>query len=271
MSYTTPCPRGHTMYHGLPARPYHKAFHAQQAIPYAMPARWHIPCHTIYHATHAIYHAMPARLYHISCHALPGHSMPCQTIPYTMLCPPGHTICHVCQTISYTMSCPPGHTIYHGVPARRYYIAFHAHQAIPYMPYHIPCHACHIPTHAHQAIPRHALPGHAMPRQTIPYTMLCPPGHTICHAMSTKPFHMPFLPGYTIYHVRHHQAIPYTIPYLFPRHACQAIPYTTMILLPTLGNSLYLFNSLAYPMVSFWDWEKKWSKLGKYRPFLDWE
>ena len=130
---------------------------------------------------------LPARPYHILCYT---H----QAIPYTMPCPPGHTICpwghniyhamlarpyhtscyvypgytiyhamssqsipcHARQAIRYTMPCLPGHTIYHAMPASPYHITCHVLQAISYT---MPC------------------------SQTIPYTMSCLPGHTIYHVM----------------------------------------------------------------------------------------
>ena len=46
--------------------------------------------------------------------------------------------------------------------------------------------------------------------------MLCPPGHTICHAMPTRPYHIPC-------HDR--QAIPYTMPCTILCHARQASPF----------------------------------------------
>ena len=104
------------------------------------------------------------------------------------------------------------------------------------------------------------------PRQAIPYTMSCPPGNSIHHAVATRPYHiscrahqaisytrpcnmpcyvsldhtlyhiMSARPNYIPCHARH--AIPYTIvrPYhilcharraiSFPWHARQATPYT---------------------------------------------
>ena len=103
----------------MPARPYHKLWHALQVIPYTMPCP---PGHTFSHV-------MPARPYHIPCHA---HQAKPQTMPY----PPGHTIYHAMpartyhtmprQAITYTMPCPPGHTIYLTMPTRSYYISCHS-------------------------------------------------------------------------------------------------------------------------------------------------
>ena len=108
--FTMPCPPDHTIYHAMPARPYHKhvippghtirVYHPipRKALPYTMPCL----------SGHTIYHARPARQYHISCHT---H----KTIAYTMPCPQGHTLipCHACQAIPYTMPGTPSHTIYH--------------------------------------------------------------------------------------------------------------------------------------------------------------
>ena len=74
------------------------------------------------------YHDYLARPYHIPCDVR-------QAIPYTMWCPPGHSIYHAMaarpyhtpflarQAIIYTMPCPPSHTIYyakpHALPARQ--------------------------------------------------------------------------------------------------------------------------------------------------------
>ena len=140
----------------MPTRTYH--------IPYAMPTRtYHIPCH-VHNAIPYIMsrtpdNDMPARPYHIPCHALPDHAV--------------YHVMHR-QTIPYTMLCPPGHTIYHAMPTRPYHIPCHARQAIPYTmscivrPYHILCHA----------------------RQAIPFSMPCPTGHTIYHAMPIRPYHI---------------------------------------------------------------------------------
>ena len=91
-------------------------------------------------------------------------------------------------------------------------------------PYHIPCDV----------------------RQVIPYTMWCPPGNSIYHAMAARPFHipchayqdilytmpspMPYLPGHNHIPCDAHQAIPYTMPcivrpYHLLCHAHQAIPF----------------------------------------------
>ena len=44
---------------------------------------------------------------------------------------------------------------------------------------------------------------HDIPLYAIPYTMRCQLGHTIYHAVPTRPYHTPFIT---------HQAIPYTMP-----------------------------------------------------------
>ena len=129
------------------------------------------------------------------------HDIPCQAIPYTMRCLPGHIIyhvmptrpkhipCHGRQAIPYIMPCPPGHTIHHSLPARPYHTPCHARKAIPYtMPSPMPCLAGynHIPCDAHQAIP-YTMPSPCLACQAIPYTMRCLPGHTIYHVMPTRP------------------------------------------------------------------------------------
>ena len=94
---------------------------------------------------------------------------------------------------------------------------------MPGRPYHMPC-------HDHQA---------------IPYTMPCPPGYTIYHAMHRqaipyqampiRPYHIPCSPGHTIYHaiparIYHamlHQAIIY-----IPCHAHQAPGHTIYLTMP---------------------------------------
>ena len=186
------------MYHGVPARSYHIAFHAYRAIPYticdarhalsyAMPTvscripchsrpaipydmpciakPCHIPCYAS--PEHTLYHVMPAMPYHIPCHAR-------QAIQYTIPCivRPYHILCYARQAIPFPMPCPPGHTM-------------HAQQAIPYT---VPC---------HQAIPytMPCQPGHtiyhAIPRQAIAYIMPCPPGHTIYLTMPATSYHTP--------------------------------------------------------------------------------
>ena len=141
ITYTMPCPQGHTVnlpylagpydiLYIMPDSPYHAITH--QTITNAMPhlARpihiYHVMPTRPYHAMPARpYHAMPAGPYHIPCHA---H----QTIPHTSQSAMPH---YIPSHIS------PGNTIYHDMPARQY---------------HISC----------QAIPCHAL-------QTIPYTKSC--------------------------------------------------------------------------------------------------
>ena len=134
-----------------PQLPYH--------IPYSMPAKPnHIPCH----AHNAIPYTIPCTSgmpYTVSCP--PGHTIyhavHCQAMPYTMLyiarpCPIPSNACHA---IPHAMPCPPGHTNFHAMPAKLY---------------HIPCHA----------------------RQALPYTMSCPSDHTTCHAMPARPYHILF-------------------------------------------------------------------------------
>ena len=86
-----------------------------------------------------------------------------------------------------------------------------------------------------------ARPCHSLPRQSIPYTMLCLSGHTLCHDMPTRPLHIP-------YHAMPNQALTYTIPCLpshtinhdtpcRPCHACMSISYTTPC---PLGQTIYL-------------------------------
>ena len=85
------------------------------------------------------------------------HDIPRQAIPYTMRCPPGHTIYHAMPVRPYNILCQApclacqAITIYHAMPARPYHIPCDARQAIlyhamPARPYHIPC-------MARQAIP----------------------------------------------------------------------------------------------------------------------
>ena len=52
------CLPGHTIYHVMPARPYHISCHVLQAVPCTMPCP----------ADHTIYHVMSARPYHIPYH-----------------------------------------------------------------------------------------------------------------------------------------------------------------------------------------------------------
>ena len=127
-------PPGHIMYHGVPTRPYHT------------------PCHVL--PGHAIYQCMSRQTIPFTILCPPGHAQ--QAIPYAMPCPPGYTIYH-CLVIPYIMPCPPGHTFSHAIPAR---------------PYHIPCHAspCHNIYHALITRQYH-IPYHT--RQVIPYTMPC--------------------------------------------------------------------------------------------------
>ena len=135
-----------------------------------------------------IYHALPTRPNHIPCHCPPDHTIihaitrqaiaytifASQTIPYTMQCPPGHTIY------------PPGHNIYHAMPARPYHISHHVYlgntiyhdmpsQAIPNT---MPCPQSHSRKQCYTC-------------QAIPYTITCLPGHTIYPAMPSRPYHIP--------------------------------------------------------------------------------
>ena len=181
--HTLPCPPGHTIYHAMNARPCHIPHHAHQAIPYIMVRP---PDHTIYNGRQALPYTMP---YHISCHK--RQAMPC---------PPGYTVYHAMPCIAMLCHIPcyvlPDHTLFHTMPPRPYHIPCHACQPIPYTmpciirPYHILCHAC-------QAIPfLFAMPArtyHAMPIRPyrIQCTMPCPLGHTIYQAMSDRPYHIP--------------------------------------------------------------------------------
>ena len=104
-----------------------------------------------------------------------------------------HTIPH--QTLSYTMPCLPGHTIYHAIhlQAIPYTMPCHARQAISYTMAYL-TRSCHMPCHAQQAIsytkpnitrPYHipCLQGHTIyrviPRQAIRYTLSCSTGHSM--------------------------------------------------------------------------------------------
>ena len=126
LSYTMPCPPGHTIYHVT--SPCHTIYHAMLA------RRYHITCHIS--LGHTICYNMPGRPYPIPCQTLPGHTinhaMP--TRPYHILCrtSPDHMIyyaipehylpCYTCQTTPYIMPCPLDHTKYHDMPARTYHI-----------------------------------------------------------------------------------------------------------------------------------------------------
>ena len=137
------------LYHVIPTRPYHMLRHIHQAIPNTMPCP---PGYTI-----------------IPCYASPGH-----TIYYAMPAWPYLFPYHVRQDIPYTMPCPSGHTTYHAMPTRPYHIPYHTSQDW-YHIYHISCHAS----------PGHNI-YHAMP-QAIPYTLPCPPGHTVpCYATANS-------------------------------------------------------------------------------------
>ena len=103
---------------------------------------------------------------------------------------------------------------------------------------------------------------HDIPRQAIPYTMWCPPGHIIYHAMAARPYHtschahqsisyiMPCIarpcnipcyasPDHTLYHIMPAR------PYYIPCHAHQAIPYT-MTYPP--GYIIYYYQAIPYTM-----------------------
>ena len=165
----------------------------------------------------------------------------CQAMPYTMVCPPARqTIpcsipCNIGHT-KYHMRCPPGLTIYHAMPIIPYRIPCHARQVMPYTmpcppghPYTMPCivRPCHIPCYTsldhtlYQVMPArlYLMPCHA--HQAIPYTMPCPPGYTIYHAMHRQPipYTMPYPPGHIFSH-----AMP-ARSYHIPCHAHQTIPH----------------------------------------------
>ena len=238
--YTMTCPPSHSICHTMPIRPH---------TDHAMPTRlYHIQCHSS--PDHTIYLIMPTRSYHISCHATANdyfgkschlskganglvtrctiawkyHAMPTmpwgipchvrQARPYTIPCPPGHTIyqwivplrlpghreCHIRHIVQIKSGkvLPPmqltelhtgfiwvsGHAFwyiciskYPDMPARPYHMLYHAHQAI-----HLLCHAHPTIQYTMSCKPGHTI-YHAIPRQTIPYTLSCRPGHTIYHAM----------------------------------------------------------------------------------------
>ena len=84
---------------------------------------------------------------------------------------------------------------------------------MPARPYHIPCHV------------RHSIP---YARQAITYTMSCPPGHTIYHAMSI-------------------QVIPYTMscpprPYHIPCHACYGKGPKFLVTISHPVNYIYMWT-----------------------------
>ena len=216
LSYTMPCPPGHTIYHAIPL----------QAIPYIMPCPpgdiiSHIPCHispghTICHAMadrpyhipcqtspgHIIYYAMPTRPYHIPCHTSPGHDIICharQAILYTMTYPSDNNIYHATPrqvNLPYTMPCPSDHAIYHAMSARQYHILCQDRQAIP-------C-TCH------PAKPHH-IPPHTAPGNTIYHTMPARRYHISCHCIQAIPYTRPWPADHAIYHVMSARP-PYHIP-----------------------------------------------------------
>ena len=100
LSYTMPCPPGHTIYHAT--SPGHTIYHVMPARRYTMPylAR---PYHMACHARQAISYTMPnfARPHHIPCHA---DNVIQYTVPY--LVRPYDILCHVRQAIPYTMPYP---------------------------------------------------------------------------------------------------------------------------------------------------------------------
>ena len=164
--YTSP---GNTVYHAIPASPYHISCHAFQAIPYTMPCPLD---HTIYMLSRqATPYTIPFldRQYHIPCYAR-------QAIPYILPCPQGHTINHI-------LPCPPGHTIYPAMPARQCHIGY------PARPHHIPSHYSRGNTiyHAMPTRPYH-VSCHAL--WAISYTMPCPSDQTIYHVMPARPYHI---------------------------------------------------------------------------------
>ena len=161
-----PCPPGQTIYHAMPARPFHILCKAPcidcqaTTIYHAMPARLcNIPCYAS--PDHTLYHIMPTRSYHMPCHA---H----QAIPYTMPCPPGYIIHHR-QAIPFPMPCPPGHTVYHAMPRQAitytmlWLQGYTIYLTMPTRSYHIPCHAmandyfgksCHLSKGANSLVTR---------------------------------------------------------------------------------------------------------------------
>ena len=173
-----------------------------------------------------------------------------QAIPYTMPCPPVHTVC------------PSGHNIYHAMPTR---------------PYHISCHVYPGNTVYH-AITRQAA---SYASQAIPYTMPCPPvhtvcpsGHNICHAMPTRPYHISchVYPGNTVYHAMPSQAIPNTMPYPpghtinnatsarpyhIPCHACYGKGPKCLVTMSHPINYVYMYicRPFQYDCMSRWPYE----------------
>ena len=169
LSYTMPCPLGHTVYHDIPL----------QAIPYTMPCPpWDIITLTL---GNTICHARQATSYSMSNLAMSCpqgltiyRAIPRQVIRYTMSCPTGHTmpyppdnnIYHAIprQANTHTMRCPPGHTTDYAMPARPYHIMpcllehtiYHAMPAKPYPIHVIP------PGHTKRVY-------HPISRQAIPY------------------------------------------------------------------------------------------------------
>ena len=93
-------------------------------------------------------------------------------------------------------------------------------------------------------------------RQAIAYTLSWPPGHTIYHAVPTRPYHTPChaLPCHAIYHAMPRQTLSYTIlcppghtichamptrPYRITCHTRQAIPLS--------GHTIYYAARQAIP------------------------
>ena len=141
--------------------------------------------------------------WHPICHAIPYTSHACQTIQYTIpyIIRPYHILCHARQAIPFPMPFPLGHTKYHVIPIRPYHIPW-----VPARINDIPCHAS--PGHAiyHTMLPGHTI-YHAMHCQAMPYTMLCHARqcpipdrsyYRAFHARQAIPYTMPCSPGYTI-------------------------------------------------------------------------
>ena len=105
-----------------------------------------------------------------------------------------HIPCDAHQAIPFTMQCPPDHTIYHVVPARPCYIQCHARQAIPYtcdpaMQHHKQSYISSGNTIYHDMSARtYHIP--CQVRQAIPYTIPCPPSHSIYYVMPARPYHI---------------------------------------------------------------------------------
>ena len=91
ISYDTmPCPSGHTIYHAMPPNIPCYAYHT---IPYTMQCL-QCPPH------HVIYQPILPKAYHIPCYVYV-----CQTIPYSTIYSPGHTLYNARQTLLHFISC----------------------------------------------------------------------------------------------------------------------------------------------------------------------